>query len=271
MPNLRHTPPETKPPTGATGQNLPISAPPASTVAISVQEPIANPSTVSAPIQTGLQRIAPEHRQQLSPPLDSLRQQLNNGRLPLEGDPLRPMNVVRNSPMPDVTHPPPGTAAAPETAAQPAARNIPQAITPVTIPEDGEEINLRLSAAFLKDYCYRFVKDGRHLTPNRLSHFGQLREVVEEVPALKGWAVRVPRNMERERFERHFACGRFAQSRQAPEYTYLSNIASSLSSMENIVQRGFTPNRCTSSFSQRKPDSSGNCQPIDHSKAYFFV
>ena len=146
--------------------------------------------------------------------------------------------------MPDVTHPPPGTAAAPETAAQPAARNIPQAVTPVTIPEDGEEINLRLSAAkqaLLKDYCYRFVKDGRHLTPNRLCHFGQLREVVEEVPALKGWAVRVPRNMERERFERHFACGRYAQSRQAPEYTYLSNIASSLSSMENIVQRGFTP------------------------------
>ena len=53
--------------------------------------------------------------------------------------------------------------------------------------------------------------------------------------------MRVPRNMERERFERHFACGRFVQSRQAPESTYLSNIATSLSSMENIVQRGFTP------------------------------
>ena len=147
MPNLRHTPPETKPPTGALGQNLPVSAPPASTVAISVQEPIVNPSTASAPIQTRLQRIAPEHRQQLSPPPDSLRQQLNHGKLPQEEDTLRPINVVRTSPMSDVTHPPQGAAAVPESATQPTARNIPQAVTPVTIPEDGEEINLRLSAA----------------------------------------------------------------------------------------------------------------------------
>ena len=90
--------------------------------------------------------------------------------------------MVRNSPMPDVTHPPPGAAAAQETAAQSAAKNIPQAVTPVTIPADGEEVNLRLSAvkqALMKDYCYRFVRDGRHLTPNRLSHFGLTREVVE--------------------------------------------------------------------------------------------
>ena len=57
--------------------------------------------------------------------------------------------------MPDVTHPPPGAAAVPEIAAPPTARNVPQVVTPVTIPEDGEEINLKLSAAkqaLLKDY-----------------------------------------------------------------------------------------------------------------------
>ena len=82
MPNLRHTPSEAKPPTGAAGPILPTNAPPASTVSISVQGPVANPSEVSAPIQPGLRRIAPEFRQQLSPPPDSLQPYNTGGRGP---------------------------------------------------------------------------------------------------------------------------------------------------------------------------------------------
>ena len=100
----------------------------------------------------------------------------------------------------------------------------------------------------MKDYCYRFVKDGRHLHPNRLVHFGSAKEVVEEIPALKGWAVRVPRKMDRERFEKHFTCGRYAPSRVADNFSkaataeaMITSMHSRLTNIEQITQRGFVP------------------------------
>ena len=61
--------------------------------------------------------------------------------------------------------------------------------------------------AMMGEYCYRFVKDGCHLHSSRIANIGFTREIVEEVPVLKGWAVRVPWRWTREMFENQFTCG----------------------------------------------------------------
>ena len=125
--------------------------------------------------------------------------------------------------------------------------------------EDGDEVDPDWIPEVLPvpppDFCFRFVRDGRHLLPARTAQLGPRTEIVFELPSNLGWAVRVPRRWTPALFERTFALGPYSTRRSAGTRDEVGEIITGLNDRLDIVERNLQQ---TTEESNIQPSTNSN-------------
>ena len=107
--------------------------------------------------------------------------------------------------------------------------------------EDGDEVDPDWIPEVLPvpppDFCFRFVRDGRHIPPARTAQLGPRTEIVFELPSKLGWTVRVPQRWTPALFERTFALGPYSTRRSAGTRDEVGEIITGLNDRLDRVER----------------------------------
>ena len=168
------------------------------------------------------------------------------GSPPRQDEPTIPMNPQENTVHPGFPQPPPPTITLFPTDGHPVGPPNPDAIRRhLYYLNDGDEIDPAWIPHILPipppEFCYRFVKDGRHIPAARTDPLGPRREIVAELPGKFGWSVRVPRRWTPSLFEQTFKLGPYAAIGKAQASGGVGGVISHLNDRMDAVERNLYP------------------------------